>query len=95
MKIRQILVLFLVLAALLSLSACAKQSDIDRLNEEVAALESEKARLSGENEKLKSDNSALRDEVEKLRDEEDAEARAIPFLSRAMTSRTRTTGSSR
>ena len=62
MKIRQILALFLALAALLSLSACAKQSDIDRLTEEVAALESEKARLSGENEKLKSDNSALRDE---------------------------------
>ena len=56
MKIGRILALFLALAALLSLSACAKQSDIDRLNEEVAALESEKARLSGENEKLKSDN---------------------------------------
>ena len=56
MKIGRILALFLALAALLSLSACAKQSDIDRLTEEVAALESEKARLSGENEKLKSDN---------------------------------------
>ena len=79
MKIRRILALFLVLAALLSLSACAKQSDIDRLTEEVAALESEKARLSGENEKLKSDNSALRDEVGKLRDEEDAEADVVVY----------------
>ena len=79
MKIGRILALFLVLAALLSLSACAKQSDIDRLTEEVAALESEKARLSGENEKLKSDNSALRDEVGKLRDEDDAEADVVVY----------------